>query len=584
MAYQPIQLGNNIGVGAGLNSLTENVGDLSQFLQAQKAKKLEQERFDADKKRQAQFDFQQAYATAANLAEKGDIAGAQAMLAPYGASLQDLDADAAGLKKEMGIGQPQQPIVGGGAMPDGVENAQRGLAPQEAKGFDEAQAMIGGFDPLPAPGAIDPNQERAKKFMQMIGRAPADAMPVEPPPFGAQGPQAPAQGPMQPPPQQGPGIEQAMPQAPGGAPQDAQLNPILAGFGKDRERQQAMSRRLISMTDPSGRQVQLDPDARRNFQLQQQDQERERNVALAENAFAETEDPKVMFQNLLRSGLNPKQASDMVGEMVEKRQAAEAAARAKEEGRTHAAAEWDRQQKEREAAASRGRHEAARLGFGKTTIVQPNQEATGAGQVLTGLRSDLKEWTEQSGYERVAKELSASARTLKAIESGNPKLVQQAIFAYGKETAGVGSFTRDEQDAIINRTGGTWEQVVNAFNQAKEGVYSPETIKIFRDAMAIKAQSSRGELEQIHGSFQNKFRAGTAYQNVQQNMFDEEKTLFGRYGISPTPLGDGAGGVSYATPSMAKKGGARPAPSTAVPKETPADRKRRLHAAAAKME
>lgn len=89
MAYQPIQLGK-IGALAGMDDLSNAITEA--FAMSQQRQKLAAERlkFQADQKQQAllnerqgQMDFQQAYMKAQQLARAGDIAGAQALMAPY---------------------------------------------------------------------------------------------------------------------------------------------------------------------------------------------------------------------------------------------------------------------------------------------------------------------------------------------------------------------------------------------------------------------------------------------------------------------------------------------------------------------
>lgn len=343
MGFQPIQLGQVDYLGA-FQALRRNMDATKERDHRSQTEALEKQRFDADKKRQSQFDFQQAYQTAANLAEKGDIAGAQALLAPYGASLQDLDAESAGLKKELGIGGgPKQPLTssfyagqpqGGSAVPDGMDGGRSMPAVFQQPGDTESPGAPPVMQPMGQPHDVEAGPA---SMPQMLGA-----------------------------PQGGPGIDQLMQQAlPGGNPvNDPRLNLALSGFQRQQEEGKRLARRTLSFMSPTGQRIEMDMDAPRNFQLQQQDQERERNVALAENAFAETQDPKVMFQNLLRSGLNPKQASDMVGDMVEKRQQAEAAAKAKAEGRDDAKAEFDRQEAIRQKNRLAAQSHAAGLGLG----------------------------------------------------------------------------------------------------------------------------------------------------------------------------------------------------------------------------
>lgn len=182
----------------------------------------------------------------------------------------------------------------------------------------------------------------------------------------------------------------------------------------------------------------------------------------------------------------------------------------------------------------------------------PAQEAAAAGTVLGGIRGDIKAFQDANAYDKVTAELNSSDAALTAIKSGNEKAIQNALFGYGKSTAGVGSFTASEQDAILNRTGGTWNQIAQKIGLALNGTYDPEILKVFEQAMQVKRESALGQLKSMQGAYNEKFRKGMAYQNVAQNVADEERGMFGRWlPVEAAPTG--AGGVSYGTPSNVKE-------------------------------
>lgn len=569
MAYQPIQ---HRGYGGGDERRSARIAEFNRLQRQQVGDEIEQERYEADKKRQAQFDFQQAYQTAANLAERGDIAGAQALLAQYSPQFQDRDAEAKALKGELGIdSEPKRPLT---------SNYYAGQQPQGGSAVPDG--MDGGRSMAGSPEA-SPDQMRALKFMQMIGRAPADADPTavfakqqgraedEPAfqkwygdtakkvgwspnpdapehhydyramyrdniagegaapteagehgssqyklpghprefladrsgrvfntktglytdgtPVSPQELQAAGNAPDLTPAQlqaatapaplpQGPSVDQLMQQATGGAPQDAQLNPILAGFGKDRERQQAMARRLLSFTAPSGQRIDMDVDARKNFQLQQQDQERARNAQLAQEAFAETEDPKIMFFNLVKSGLDVKTAGNMVGDMVEKRQAAKAAATAKAEAEARANTEWER----RNSITSKQMDRRAVLGAGRPlTLAQSADDARANSAAASAL---LTQELAKEDYKEQRKALGDSEKLAEQLSSDNPAAQRAALGTWAKLAAGPGTVQASERDEFVNLVGGKGMQAQRWANEWLNGGRVPEEQKrIFEEAV-----------------------------------------------------------------------------------------------------
>lgn len=183
--------------------------------------------------------------------------------------------------------------------------------------------------------------------------------------------------------------------------------------------------------------------------------------------------------------------------------------------------------------------------------VTPGQESSATTTVLGAIRSDVDKFTDQQGYGTITKDLTEAQKALKGIESGNAKTIQSALFGYGKATAGVGSFTQAEQDAIINRTGSTWDQIANKLSLGLQGDYSDDVVQVFRAALEVKRDMATQQLKDAQGAYRSKFRQGTAYQNVQRNVIDEEKALFGRYGL-PVEDDEGAQGISYGTPTQQK--------------------------------
>lgn len=86
MAYQPIQLGQN-PMFESMRGLGDTFVQLAQMQRQKQADLAAKLRGDEQDKRQAQQDFQATYMKAQQLAQAGDLEGAKALMAPYGAQM-----------------------------------------------------------------------------------------------------------------------------------------------------------------------------------------------------------------------------------------------------------------------------------------------------------------------------------------------------------------------------------------------------------------------------------------------------------------------------------------------------------------
>lgn len=325
MSWQPVQLPHNMGLGAGLDSLSASVSDLADLRQKQARSAAEQARQKELDTRQHQMDAQNALTQALPHLKRGDVGAFQAMMAPYASdfNFQDNAAEAGGLKAAMGLDQPNQ------APP--TSNFYGGQQPQQPAPPQGPPAQGGSA----MPDQIDQGRSMAT--------SPA---PIAPPPMDmAQGqPQMPMPPAAAPPP--GPGIDQLMQQSHGQAPPtpDA-VNPILAGYQKDREKQAQLSKKLMSF-NMNGQSFNIDPDAERNQAQLEQQTGHERNLAQLDASFGEAgkQDPTIkkyypQIRAVIAGSSDPMNAETVLN-FIGRRAQEDAAAKGKTDAEARAEELW----------------------------------------------------------------------------------------------------------------------------------------------------------------------------------------------------------------------------------------------------
>lgn len=123
MAIQPIQLPGNMGIGRGIESLTESLRGLNDWQRQRKQDVQEQQR-------QQRAGFADAWMKAQSLMHKGDFDGAKMLLAPYS---KDIQVSQQEIAPSMPMSTQGQQFQGGSAMPDQLEMdpSARVRSPQE---------------------------------------------------------------------------------------------------------------------------------------------------------------------------------------------------------------------------------------------------------------------------------------------------------------------------------------------------------------------------------------------------------------------------------------------------------------------
>jgi hypothetical protein len=480
----------------------------------------EQKQLGEAKKRQAQYDFVQHYREASNLAEKGDLAGAQALLAPYGATLQDLDSEAAGLKKELGIPAQASPMdepsgppkafnelsalsqqrtgdgPGGSAAPDGGLDGGRflkaGIEESDLLEYGQAAPSAGDFKTSMRQGRQGSASDLESQIGGIVsgGNKYLDGLPQQQP--TTQPMQTQTAGAREELPQGGPSVEQLMQRAaPQAAPQDAQLNPILAGFGKDKERQAAQARRVLSMMSPGGQRVELDPDARRTFAAQQKEEERTRSLAQLDSAFGEAakNDPAIakyypQIRAVIAGSTDPMNSENVLNYIgrrsgeeqagLDRRSAAELLAKEKEQARLDRLAMFEAGEK------GKNRRASAMAGRPLTTAQAADDTRANSAAASALLNQELA----KEDYKEQRKALNDSQKLAEQLSSDNPAAQRAALGTWAKLAAGPGTVQQGERDEFVNKVGGKNMQVKKWANEWLNGGRVPEEQKaIFEDAV-----------------------------------------------------------------------------------------------------
>jgi hypothetical protein len=145
MAIQPIQLSNNMGIGAGLESLGASLGDLAEFNRRKRLDTQEQQR-------QQRAGFADAWMKAQSLMHRGDFDGAKMLLAPYSKDIQVS-------QQEIAPSMPQstQQPQGGSPMPDQLEfdpNARMRTDQEKIAARMGREPTAGDFSMQPGPRGL----------------------------------------------------------------------------------------------------------------------------------------------------------------------------------------------------------------------------------------------------------------------------------------------------------------------------------------------------------------------------------------------------------------------------------------------
>lgn len=477
MAFQPVQLSNNIGVNAGLAQLGASLGDLANRRREQERYKIEQARLNQQDQRVARMDATQALAQARALAEKGDLQGAQALLALAGGTDFNVQESAVpgGVPPAMLV-QPPPPAMGGSAVPDGMDQGRK-LASAPTNSDPEAEFSVTAKGP--AQGGPDPLEALMKK------PSPAQALPpgLQPPPFVP-----PGEGPAQPP---GPDqVDQLLSQFGQVAPRQAAppMNAVEAGFQKDRQRQADLSRRLLNFR-LNGQDLSIDPDAERNYARTIAAEDRQRQAGMIGGALGDQKYDTMLTK--LTAVYGPEMASKMIIPMMEKDAAERQRATLADSART------DRWNMFKEGEKGKDRRAAMMANRPLTTAQAADDSRANAAAASALLNQELA----KEDYKEQRKNLFDSQKIVEQLASDNPAAQRAALGTWAKLASGPGTVQQSERDEFVNMVGGKSMQMRRWANEWVNGGRVPEEQKqIFQDALkniVISGYQKRlGEIQQ----------------------------------------------------------------------------------------
>lgn len=150
------------------------------------------------------------------------------------------------------------------------------------------------------------------------------------------------------------------------------------------------------------------------------------------------------------------------------------------------------------------------------------------------LRSDIKDWQQDNGYDDMAKAHRELRGALNDIKSGNPVAQSGARFAIGRKIAGAGVFTEGEQKAILGRVGGEFERWSQLVQTYIDGKLTPEQEKVFADYIESKlGHLMNDEARRMASNFRDSFMGdGSAYGNRMDEVRNRYNRLFTPFGIT----------------------------------------------------
>jgi len=222
MAYQPIQMPGESPMARAMSDLG---GSIAQLGNQRRQSRLDDELHS----RQEQQDFQATLLKAKQLAEQGDMAGAQALMAPYKAALAEQGGGPPPPAMPPPMQEPPRPPQGGSPLPDSMEFGNNPSSDFDLEHGQPAAAMP------PPPAAAPPE-------------------PIEPP------------------------------QNPVMAARQAQL-------AQQQAASQERARTVLNFTGPGGVAGSIDPEATRQGGLERRQQDSARRVAQFDKALEGTNNP-----------------------------------------------------------------------------------------------------------------------------------------------------------------------------------------------------------------------------------------------------------------------------------------------------
>ncbi|HYF52978.1 MAG TPA: hypothetical protein VEA41_01830 [Salinarimonas sp.] len=318
----------------------------------ERAAYLEEQRQRENRERLHHDDYRGALKAAQELMDAGQPDAAAAVLARFrrGGQWDPVDLG----------DKPQEPVQGGSAMPDGIENAQRGIKPPVMPGLEAIQQQ---------------QLEEGSKPGAMMGPALGEQAPN---PFMA-------------------ARQAQMAQAPQAAP----ANPIMAA----RQAQQAQNAKRAEayrqgrrFTDPWGNQVTLDPMARENTRRAGDERQMAENAAIFDQHFMQSDDPVIRkYASQLRPAiistperLDTGKVLDFIRMRADRDAQAEIAARNRHEDKEDkwAMAQFNAKEAMKRAIVA-GRNAAARAD-------KPQKPGTDDLREISRLEEDIRDLEEQA--------------------------------------------------------------------------------------------------------------------------------------------------------------------------------------------
>jgi hypothetical protein len=491
MAYQPIQMPQE--QSTFLDSFNTGLG------QAHKQRADEEAQ-----KRQEQQDFQATFLKAKQLAEGGDMAGAQALMAPYKSMLAE-QGGGPPPPAPMQAPEPPKPPQGGSPLPDSMEF---GNNPASDFDMDHGQPAAGqpaaAMAPPPAPPAALPE-------------------PIEPP-----------------------------------------GNPVLAArqaqLAQQQQGNQQRARTVLNFTGPGGVAGSIDPEAGRKTAM-------ERKAQMLDSALATVKDPEIQAEYArMRPGLMMSPADvdpadvfrALQGEVNAKRQAAAAeAADRRATARDDQFKQLFTQRGELAHDRIEAGHENARIGATARTgaasiVAQPEVKQGNAATAVAGrFDGEFDKWQKQQGWGTVRTGSRALHAAMANIDSGNPLAEKDAQIQLARFLRG--TVTEGEMHILYNNLAGKLGNAWGAFSEKMmRGGLSPAEKNILSEAIDVSKQEQAENVGNIIASARETFGPGSGHENMAGNVNHKVRGLFQGVGVKSGDVFEPQGGNPLPTVTLGK--------------------------------
>jgi hypothetical protein len=486
-AYQPIQMPSETPMLRAMSDLGSSIGELGQ-------QRAQQRHDDELRKRQEQQDFQATFMKAKQLAEGGDMAGAQALMAPYKSMLAE-QGGGPPPPAPMPAPEPPGPPQGGSPLPDSMEFGNDG---QEAPG------------------------------MALPAAAPAPAAPAEPPPNPVM---AARQAQLA---QQQTGNQQRARTVlnftgPGG---------VAGSLDPEAGRKTAMERKA-QMLDSALATVK-DPEIQAEYA-------RMRPGLMMSPADV---DPADVFRALQAEVHSRHQ--DAAAEAKQRHDDATAAA---SEKRFDAMmGQRDRLTADRIAQSDKNAHTMAGSRLGAAGIMaQPELRQGNAATAVAGrFDGEFDKWQKQQGWGTVRTANRALHSAMENAASGNPLAEHDAQIQLARVFRGT-TPTEGEMHLLYNnlagKLGNAWPSFVEKMSR---GGLSPKETEILTESIDIAKNEQKDQVGNILQSARDTFGPGSGHENMAGNVNAKVRGLFHGVGVDAPHVFEAQSGDALPTVTLGK--------------------------------